>query len=148
MFAALNLYCIRSACTIDLYTYPSKYLSSFQKSEYFFRKFKNIVCPLLFKNIYIFYIYWLAWNRFKILSPLFWNKLFCRQSLSHPMTLIFSSFSFLQLNCKKIEHWPNGKFKSHYVNNKLDNNYLNKNKIALRYLRRLKKLTRRAMEHS
>ena len=38
--------------------------------------------------------------------------------------------------------------KSHYVNNELDNNYLNKKKIALRYLRRLKKLTRRAMEHS
>ena len=126
MFVALNLYCIRSTCTKDLYTYPSTSTCLLFRKANIFSAFKNIVCPLLFKNIYIFYIYWLAWNRFKILSPLFWNKLFCRQSLSRPITLIVSSFSFLQLNCKKIEDWPNDKVKSHYVNNKLDNNYLNK----------------------
>ena len=126
MFAALNLYCIRSTCTIDLYSYPCTSTCLLFRKANIFSAFKNIVCSLLFKNIYIFYIYWLAWNRFKILSPLFWNKLFCRQSLSRPITLIVSSFSFLQLNCKKIEDWPNDKVKSHYVNNKLDNNYLNK----------------------
>lgn len=72
--------CINSCsyCTLGVSAQSTRLQISVQKYLFprfesgYFSVFKNIiVCTLLFENVYILYMYWLALNRFKIISLLF-----------------------------------------------------------------------------
>ena len=69
-----------------------KYLFPRFESGYF-SVFKNIiVCTLLFENVYILYMYWLALNRFKIISLLFWKKKKRDKMKNKKMTVLSTEF--------------------------------------------------------